>query len=37
MKPWALAQGIRPGDQIEFSVEGKTYSIVGVKVVGHVQ
>jgi Cu/Ag efflux protein CusF len=37
MKPRALAQGIRPGDQIEFSVEGKTYSIVGVKVVGHVQ
>jgi Cu/Ag efflux protein CusF len=32
-----LTKGIRPGDRVEFSVEGKTYVIVRLKVVGHTQ
>jgi Cu/Ag efflux protein CusF len=35
--PRALSKGVRPGDKIEFSVEGKTYTIVDLKVVGHTQ
>jgi Cu/Ag efflux protein CusF len=33
--PTSLAKGVRPGDRIDFSVDGKTYTIVGLKVVGH--
>jgi Cu/Ag efflux protein CusF len=35
VNPRALTNGVRPGDKIEFSVEGKTYTIVALKVVGH--
>jgi Cu/Ag efflux protein CusF len=35
VKPRALSSAVRPGDKIEFSVEGKTYTIVALKVVGH--
>jgi Cu/Ag efflux protein CusF len=35
VKPAALAKGVRPGDKIEFSVDGKSFTIVGLKVTGH--
>jgi Cu/Ag efflux protein CusF len=35
VKPPALAKGVRPGDKIEFSVDGKTFTVVGLKVTGH--
>jgi Cu/Ag efflux protein CusF len=35
VKPRALSSAVRPGDKIEFSVEGNTYTIVALKVVGH--
>jgi Cu/Ag efflux protein CusF len=37
VNPRALTNGMRPGDRIEFSVEGKTYTIVALKVVGHTE
>ena len=37
VNPRALTKGVRPGDRIEFSVEGKTYTIVDLKVVGHTE
>ena len=37
VSPRTLANSVRPGDKIEFSVEGKTYTIVAVKVVGHTE
>ena len=37
VNPRALTKGVRPGDKIEFSVEGKTYTIVALKVVGHTE
>ncbi|HXA21989.1 MAG TPA: copper-binding protein [Acetobacteraceae bacterium] len=37
VNPRTLANGVRPGDKIEFSVEGKTYTIVAVKIVGHTE
>jgi Cu/Ag efflux protein CusF len=37
VRPPALAKGVRPGDEVEFSVEGKTFTIVGLKVRGHTQ
>ena len=37
VKPPALANGVRAGDKIEFSVDGKTYTIVGLKIRGHTQ
>ena len=37
VNPRTLANGVRPGDKIEFSVEGKTYTIVALKVVGHTE
>jgi Cu/Ag efflux protein CusF len=37
VKPRTLSDGLRPGDEIEFSVEGKTYTILDVKVVGHTE
>jgi Cu/Ag efflux protein CusF len=37
VNPRALTKGVRPGDRIEFSVEGKTYTIVALKVVGHTE
>jgi Cu/Ag efflux protein CusF len=37
VNPRALANGVRPGDKIEFSVEGKTYTIVALKIVGHTE
>jgi Cu/Ag efflux protein CusF len=37
VNPRTLTKGIRPGDKIEFSVEGKTYTIVALKVVGHTE
>jgi Cu/Ag efflux protein CusF len=35
VKPPALANGVRAGDKIEFSVDGKTFTIVGLTVRGH--
>jgi Cu/Ag efflux protein CusF len=35
--PPTLANGVRPGDKVEFNVEGKTFALVGVKVVGHIK
>ena|SRR5947209_8602246 len=35
VKPPALAKGVRAGDKIEFSVDGKTFTIVGLTVSGH--
>jgi Cu/Ag efflux protein CusF len=35
VNPRALARGVRPGDKVEFSVDGKTFTIVGLKVTGH--
>jgi Cu/Ag efflux protein CusF len=37
VKPRSLSTAVRPGDKVEFNVVGKTYTIVAVKVVGHVQ
>jgi Cu/Ag efflux protein CusF len=37
VNPRALTKGVRPGDQVEFNVEGKTFVIVGLKVIGHMQ
>jgi Cu/Ag efflux protein CusF len=37
VNPASLAKGVRPGDRIDFSVDGKTYTIVGLKVVGHTE
>jgi Cu/Ag efflux protein CusF len=37
VNPRALTNGVRPGDRIEFSVAGKTYTIVALKVVGHTE
>jgi Cu/Ag efflux protein CusF len=37
VKPPTLSNGVRPGDEIAFDVEGKTYAIVGLKVVGHTE
>jgi hypothetical protein len=37
VNPRALAKDVHPGDRIEFSVEGKTYAIVGLTVVGHTE
>jgi Cu/Ag efflux protein CusF len=34
--PRALSNGVRPGDRLEFGLEGKTYTIRDLKVVGHV-
>jgi Cu/Ag efflux protein CusF len=34
VKPPALAKGVHSGDKIEFSVDGKTYTIVGLKIRG---
>jgi Cu/Ag efflux protein CusF len=33
--PRTLSEGVKPGDKIEFGVEGKTYKIRDVKVIGH--
>jgi Cu/Ag efflux protein CusF len=35
VKSRTLSAPVRPGDKIEFSVEGKTFTIVALKVVGH--
>ena len=35
VKPRTLSAAVRPGDTVEFSVEGKTFTIVALKVVGH--
>jgi Cu/Ag efflux protein CusF len=35
--PPSLTNGVRPGDKVEFSVEGKTFVLVGLKVLGHVK
>jgi Cu/Ag efflux protein CusF len=35
VNPRALARGVHPGDQVEFSVDGKTFTIVALKVHGH--
>jgi Cu/Ag efflux protein CusF len=37
VNPRALTNSVRPGDKIAFSVEGATYIIRALKVVGHVQ
>jgi Cu/Ag efflux protein CusF len=37
VNPPALIKGVRPGDKIQFAVEGKTYIIRELKVVGHTQ
>lgn len=33
----SLSNGVRPGDRIEFDVEGQHYTIQQLKVVGHTQ
>jgi Cu/Ag efflux protein CusF len=35
VNPRALTRGVLPGDQVEFSVDGKTFTIVDLKVRGH--
>jgi Cu/Ag efflux protein CusF len=35
VNPRTLAKGVHPGDKIAFNVEGKTYVIVGLKVIEH--
>jgi Cu/Ag efflux protein CusF len=37
VNPRALTKGVRPGDKVEFSIDGKTYTIVALKVVGHTE
>ena len=37
VNPRALTDGVRPGDKVEFSMEGSTYIIRALKVVGHTQ
>ena len=37
VNPRALTDGVRPGDKVEFSMEGSTYIIRELKVVGHTQ
>jgi Cu/Ag efflux protein CusF len=37
VNPPALAKGVHPGDKVQFGVEGKTYVIRELKVVGHTQ
>ena len=37
VNPRALTNGVRPGDKVEFSMEGRTYIIRALKVVGHTQ
>jgi Cu/Ag efflux protein CusF len=36
VNPRALTKGVRPGDKVDFSVDGKTFTIVGLKVRGHI-
>jgi Cu/Ag efflux protein CusF len=36
-KPPTLTRGVRPGDKVEFSVDGKTFTIIALKVTGHTQ
>ncbi len=33
--PRHLSDGVKPGDKIEFGVEGKTYKIQVIKVIEH--
>jgi Cu/Ag efflux protein CusF len=33
--PPTLSEGVKPGDKIEFQVEGKTYKIRGINVLEH--
>ena len=33
--PRSLSDGVKPGDKIEFGVEGKTYKIRDIKVIEH--
>jgi Cu/Ag efflux protein CusF len=35
--PRALSGGVRPGDEIEFGVDGKRYTIIDLKIVGHTE
>ena len=37
VSPTSLAKDVRPGDRIDFTLDGKTYTIVGLKVVGHTE
>jgi Cu/Ag efflux protein CusF len=37
VRPPALSKDLHPGDEIAFDVEGKSYTIVGVKVTGHTE
>ena len=37
VNPRALTNGVRAGDKVEFSMEGRTYVIRELKVVGHTQ
>jgi Cu/Ag efflux protein CusF len=37
VNPRTLSDGVRPGDEIEFSVEGKTFTILALKVRGHIK
>ncbi len=37
VNPRALTKGVRLGDKVEFRVDGKTYTIVELKVRGHSQ
>jgi Cu/Ag efflux protein CusF len=35
VEPRSLSEGVKPGDRIEFRVEGKTYRIRDIKVIEH--
>jgi Cu/Ag efflux protein CusF len=35
VNPGTLANGVRPGDKVDFSVDGKTFTVVSLKVTGH--
>ena len=37
VRPPGLSKILRPGDEITFDVEGKTYTIVSLKVTGHTE
>ena len=37
VRPPGLSKNLRPGDEITFDVEGKTYTIVSLKVTGHTE
>jgi Cu/Ag efflux protein CusF len=37
VNPPSLTKGVRPGDTVAFSVDGKTFTVVRLKVTGHTE